>query len=109
MKRMFGLLGIVMTVLIVFSMTGCATGADVNRGGWSEYSFVPTGDYVVAGIVIIKNGSRATLLADLMRGALELGAHDIINIRIGAPYMFGSRIRVATAVAIRYTNVMNKD
>ena len=109
MRTTFGLLCAATVVVIGFSMTGCATDIDVNRGGWSEYSFIPVGDYVVAGTVIIKNGRRSTLLADLMREALELGAHDIVNIRIGVSYLFGARIRVATAVAIKYTNVIVRD
>jgi len=109
MRRTFGLFGVAMILVIGLSMTGCATETDVNRGGWSEYTFLPVGDYVVAGTVVIRNVRRATLLDDLMREALELGAHDIINIRIGMTYLLGTRIRTATAIAIRYTNIMRAD
>jgi len=97
---------IVAVMLIGFSMTGCATDPSVTRGGWSEYTFRPSSEYVVVGTVVVTNGRRATLLADLMSQALKLGAHDIINVRIGTTDLFGIRIRGATAVAIRYTNEM---
>ena len=102
-RKTFGLLVI---VAIGLSVTGCATDIDVNRGGWSEYTFRPAGDYVVAGVVIISNVRRNILLYELMREAQAMGAHDIINVRIGASSLFGTRIRAATAVAIRYTDVM---
>ncbi|MCL2192118.1 MAG: hypothetical protein FWB78_01825 [Treponema sp.] len=104
MRRAFGLFGVAMIVAIGLSMTGCASDPDVNRGGWSEYTFLPAGEYVVVGTVIIRNTRRATLLYDLMREALVLGAHDIINVRVGTSYLFGTRIRVVTAVAIRYAD-----
>jgi len=116
-KRMFGFFGNLnpargskVSLLIVvacamiggFSMIGCASDPDVNRGGWSEYSFLPSRDFVVVGTVVARNTMRRVLLDELMGQAFELGAHDIINVRVGPAR--GNRIRLATAVAIRYTN-----
>lgn len=119
MGKVFGLLGnldaarragvpLLVAVAIVmvggFSMTGCASDPDVNRGGWTEYSFLPGREFVVVGTVVVRDVRRVRLLDELMTQALEMGAHDIINVRVGMKRgPFGSRIRLATAVAIRYT------
>ena len=120
MKRAFGLLGgrsaaygskvpllavIAIAMIGGFSMTGCASNEGVNRGGWSKYSSVPSRNFVVVGTVEVRNVRRTALLEELMTRAFEMGAHDIINVRIGmARGPFGGRIRLATAVAIQYVH-----
>jgi len=104
MKNRLKLIAIIAAVAAVgFSATGCATDPSITRGGWSEYNFYSSDKHVVVGTVVVTNGRRATLLGDMMQQAFAMGAHDIINVRIGATDIFG-RVRVATAVAIRYTN-----
>ena len=105
MIKMFKFLGIIVVIAVaVLPMTGCGTDPRINRGGWSEYtSPPPSSNFVVVGTVVIMNGKRATLLADLMEQAIELGAHDITYIRVGeASGLFRTRIRTTTALAIRY-------
>jgi len=103
MRRTFGIFCAAMVLVAGLSLTGCATDMDINRGGWSEYTFIPAGDYVVVGTVVVRNVRRVVLLYALTRYALELGGHDIVSVRIGSSSFFGTRIRVATAVAVRYT------
>jgi len=104
-KNRFGLFGVIVVVAVIgLSMTGCATDPSVTRGGWSEYNIDSDGEYLIVGTVIVTNARRATLLADLMNKAIEMGAHDIINVRVGVTDLFGFRVRSATAVAIRYVN-----
>jgi len=99
--RFFGI--IVVVTLIGLSVTGCASDPSINRGGWSEYVFTD-GEYLVVGTVVVRDVSRSALLANLMEEAIRMGAHDIINVRVGTTDRFGLRVRAATAVAIRYTN-----
>jgi len=117
MKRMFVLFGnlgfahgskvpllIVASIAIIggFSMAGCASNEGVNRGGWSEYSSLPSRDFVAVGAVVVRNVRRTALLDALMTQAIDMGAHDIINVRVGMAR--GSRIRLATAVAVIYVH-----
>ena len=73
---------------------------------WSEYTNVPNKDYLVVGIVTVDCKESGTPSADLMDKAKALGAHDIINILVDTK---GNQIVGASAVAIRYTNVIPPD
>ena len=107
MEKVFKFIGIIFVVAVtVFSVTGCSTDPSINRGGWSEYTSPPLNrNYIVVGTVVVRDGRRATLLADLMEQAIKLGAHDITSVRVGETSgLFRIRIHTATALAIRYIN-----
>ena len=107
MKKVFKFWGIIaVTAATMLSITGCAADPNINRGGWSEYTSPPPNrNYVVVGTVVIRDGRRSTLLADLMEKAMKMGAHDITYIRVGeASGLFRTRIHTATALAIRYVD-----
>jgi len=74
----------------------------VIRVPWAAYTFIPSKHYVAIGAVVIRYVNRATLLVDLMERAIEMGGHDIINVRLAVAA--NGAITVATAVAIRYTD-----
>jgi len=118
-------IGMLMTVLAFgLVLIGCASSSastsasapapsrsrNNERVSWSEYPPIPAKDYIVVGVVILREADPATLSADLMQKAVEMGAHDIINVRIdderGVDNNGRMRRRVvaATAVAIKYTN-----
>jgi len=117
------LIGILVTVLALGQvLIGCvstspstsasAAGRSRNneRVPWSEYPPIPAKDYTVVGVVILREADPATLSADLMQKAVEMGAHDIINVRVDDERVVDEngrmrrRVVAATAVAIRYTN-----
>ncbi|MCL2191938.1 MAG: hypothetical protein FWB78_00900 [Treponema sp.] len=74
----------------------------IIRVPWAAYTFVPSKHYVAVGAIVIRNVNRATLLVDLMERAIEIGGHDIINVRLAMAA--DGTITVATAVAIMYTD-----
>ena len=110
MKKCFKLLGIVVAVTVIgFSVTGCAS-TDVGRErGWSHQTVIPSKDYVVLGAVVIRDVNERTVIADLMELAIEMGGHDIINVRTTTTttslgfLRLSSRINSASAVVIKYT------
>jgi len=62
------------------------------------------------GVVILRAVNPATLSTDLMEKAVEMGAHDIINVRVDDERMVDEngrmrkRVVAATALAIKYTD-----
>ncbi len=114
----------------VFLMTAC-TSVDLstNRTGWSDYGEIGVKDFQPVGIVRVtsketfetspfylnnsKTGSKVTYDM-LIKEAVKLGAHDIINVRIDTvdknsthPFMFftGGKKEIeyiGTALAIKY-------
>lgn len=107
MKKGLKVIGIIVVAVIGFSLTGCMTAAGVpstRLPAISEYTFIPSKDYVVVGAVVLRNTSHETLIADLMDQAIAMGGHDVINIRVGWRDVMGHReISNATAVVIRFT------
>ncbi|MDR2029147.1 MAG: YbjQ family protein [Treponema sp.] len=97
-----------LAVLLTFGMTlsGCTTTSGTERAPWADQSVHTSKEYVVVGAVIIRTTNTKTLNADLMEKAVELGAHDIINVRIDVESdgQNGQKILAATAVAIKYTD-----
>jgi hypothetical protein len=98
---------------IAISATGCATPiarpaeeallpSMVFRVPWSAYTVIPSKNYEVVGAVALRNVNGATLLADLMRPAIQMGGHDIINVRIAMTAE--GEVTAATATVIRYTD-----
>jgi len=107
-KRVFGWM--ILSVIGIILM-GCAT--QTNPTGtekvlWSDYTLVPNKDYVVVGAVVVRGSSIRTLNADLMEKAIEIGAHNIINVRVDIEQDYSKRIIAASAVAIKYTDVTIK-
>ena len=96
------------TVAVVgFFMTGCGS-MDPMASRFpsvSDYTFIPSKDFVVVGAVVLRDVDPQTLVADLMDAAIAIGGHDIINIRVDWRwYRYGhTAINTATAVVIRYT------
>lgn len=76
--------------------------AEIVRVPWSGYNVIPSKNYSVVGAISLTNVSHTTILADLIEHAIELGGHDIINVRLSMAA--DGRITGATAVAIRYTD-----
>jgi uncharacterized protein YbjQ (UPF0145 family) len=102
-KLLAGILGI----LLVFGLAvaGCSsTTGSVRKVGWSNYTGIPSKDYTVAGVIILRVSDTKTLNADLMAEAVKLGADDIINIRVDVEIddKGKQQIVAATAVAIKY-------
>ena len=95
MKKLF-LVMVVLTSALILS--ACKTiDMSTNQVGWSNYSSIAAKDYDIVGIMHLestetittsflsinttKEGSRITY-DELMRKAEEMGANDVINVRI---------------------------
>ena len=111
MKNRVRILGIVAVVAIIgLSVTGCGTttGTSLSREtGWSHQTVVPSKDYKVVGVVIVKNTTEQMVIADLMEEAKAAGGHDIINVRMTKTVSgLSGKITIdnATAVVIQYTD-----
>jgi hypothetical protein len=95
--RLRTILGIMALALVVI-LSGCTTtNLTTNTAGWSDYGEILTKDYEVVGHVRVEasetktvsplritttiEGSKVTYDA-LLREAIELGADDVINVRI---------------------------
>lgn len=100
-----------------------ATFVNLTRVPWSNHTLIPDKNYVVVGAVVVRNVNPQTVYADLIERAIEMGGHDIINVRMGRevayipapPIVIEDRtVRVAgtievisvtaTAVVIRFTD-----
>lgn len=129
MKKLFLIILALSTALILSSCK--SIDMSTNQVGWSNYSSLATKDYNVVGIVYLEStetvktsflsltttitGSRITY-SDLMKKAEELGADDIINVRVDRNSDFTKTIidfivgstktykYKATATAIKYTS-----
>jgi hypothetical protein len=102
------LLGMPALLTFVVALSGCATTsttAGAQEVSWSDYTVHTSKDYTVVGTVVIRTDDPKTLNADLMEKAIELGAHDIINVRVDVEKdnQGKNKILAATAVAIKYT------
>jgi hypothetical protein len=112
----------VLVVILVFGqvLIGCTSAPSAAGAGryrsiemvpWVGYTLIPSKDYTVVGVVILREVDPATLSTDLMEKAAEMGAHDIINVRVDEERMVDEegrtrkRVVAVSAVAIRYTNV----
>jgi len=124
MKNKVKSLGIVAAVVMIgLSTVGCVTTplgqVQIGHVHWSAYTVIPSKGYVVVGAIVLRNVNLATVLADLMERAIEMGGHDIINVRIsstrpespeGAVTGRGTpAINIATAVVIRFTEEVLMD
>ena len=111
------LIGLQLTLMLFVSMLiGCTTqpterpSRNNERVSWSEYIPVPAKDYTVVGVVILRDVDPATLSTNLMEKAVEMGAHDIINVRVDDERRVDEngrmrrRIVAASALAIKYTD-----
>jgi len=77
----------------------------ISGSSWVPYTIIPSKNYTVVGLVVIRNTSSETFLADLMERAIAMGGHHIKNVRLSKiPTDYGFTVNAATAVAIRYTN-----
>jgi len=108
-------IGMLVTVLVFGQVLIGCTSAPVRyrnneRVSWSEYPPVPAKNYTIVGVVILREVDPATLSTDLMEKAVEMGAHDIINVRVDDERMVDEkgrmrkRVVAATALAIKYTD-----
>ena len=108
-KKVF--IWVILSVIGIILM-GCATQPNptgTEKVSWSDYTLVPSKDYVVVGAVVVRGSSIRTLNADLMEKAIEIGAHNIINVRVDIEQDYsGKKIIAASAVAIKYTDVTLK-
>ena len=127
MKKVFGLI-VALAAVMIFS--SCKTiDMSTNQVGWSNYTSLATKDYEVVGIIHMqaketittsflsiqttKKGQRITYSA-LMKKAEEMGADDVINVRVDRntessstifDWLFGSKkvyTYYATATAIKF-------
>ena len=101
---------LLLAAALVITLPGCQTLPEerpprtVERAGWSEYIRVPHKDFVVVGVLVLRQTNPLTLSADLMEKAASIGAHDIINVRVDREHLVDGRLVVAaSAIAIRYT------
>jgi len=136
-KRTLGIL--LVSVVFGLLLTSCGTAqpapqpfeplaevtetVDVQAAGieritaWAHTTQIPNREFAVVGAVSLRDVNEATLLADLMDRAIQMGGHDIINIRVGrvvetviietderTERQTQRRISNATAVVIRYTD-----
>ena len=88
-------------------LSGCATPGEPQKAAWSDHSVHSSKDYTVVGTIVIRATDPKTINADLMEKAVELGGHDIINVRYDVENSGPSgqrKIVAVTAVAIKYTN-----
>jgi len=107
----------VLVLVLGMVLSGCAMLAPTGKGistekaSWVEFTVIPSKDYTVVGAIVIRaTEATKTLNADLMEKAIEMGAHDIINVRIDVETSStGQRIWAATALAIKYTNETLKE
>jgi len=76
--------------------------ARVVRVPWSVYATIPGKRHVTVGAIALRGANHATLLVDLKERAIEMGGHDIINVRLTITDT--GAITGATAVAIKYTD-----
>ena len=126
----------VVVLAIMMLVCSCSTtDLTTNQVGWSNYSDIVVKDYDVVGIVTVEStetikvgflsltkevtGSRVTY-ADLMKKAAEMGADDVINVRIDKKnnfkttpfdFLIGSTktyTYVATGTAIKYKDAQPK-
>ena len=110
-------IGIQLTLLVFGSvLIGCASSPNERssrsneRVSWSEYIPVPAKDYTVVEVVILREVDPATLSTNLMEKAVEMGAHDIINVRVDDERRLDEngrmrrRVVAASALAIKYTD-----
>jgi len=109
MKKGLKAIGIVVVAAVGFSMAGCATsteGTHTRFPAVSDYTFIPSKDYVVIGTIVLRGANQDTLIADLMDMAIAMGGHDVINLRVDWRELMGGRreISTATAVVIRFTD-----
>jgi hypothetical protein len=110
-NRVLGLVTLAVALAFGMTLTGCASTA-VKTVSWSNYTSIPNKDYAVVGVVVVRTDNIKTLNADLMEAAKEIGAHDVINVRIdvesessgGAPKIFA-----ASGVAIKYTDTLKNE
>lgn len=126
----------VVVLAIMMLVCSCSTtDLTTNQVGWSNYSDIVVKDYDVVGVVTVEStetikvgflsltsevtGSRVTY-ADLMKKAVEIGADDIINVRIDKKdnlkttpfdFLLGSTktyTYIATGTAIKYKDAQPK-
>jgi len=120
MKNSFKFFGIIAVVTVIgFFSTGCATPAPVPeatwagplyRAVWSHHPEFPALYYVVVGAILVRDQRRETLLETLMNQAIQMGGHDIKNVRLSRRYVRGGpgaqrgEWLTATAVVIQFTS-----
>jgi len=109
MKKGLKAIGIIAVAVIGFSLTGCVSTPGMPPTRFpvvSDYTFIPSKDYVVVGTVVLRGARQETLIADLMDLAIAMGGHDVINIRVDWREATGGgrEINTATAVVIRFTD-----
>jgi len=75
--------------------------AEITGVPWAEYTYLPTKDYSAIGAVVLRDVNRRTVMYDLMEKVIDMGGHDVINVRMSVTQ--DGEITNVTAVAIRYT------
>ena len=75
--------------------------AEIAGVPWAEYTYLPSKDYNVVGAVVMRDINQETVIYDLMAKVIEMGGHDVINVRMAITE--SGEITNVTAVAIRYT------
>jgi len=71
---------------------------EIIRAPWTGQNLLfPSKNYVAVGAVGVKDTSSAAVLADLMEQAIELGAHDIMNVRLSITVNAVERTRTQSA------------
>jgi len=110
MKNKLKFLGIIAVVAMMgLSMTSCMTTDNSRERSWADQTMIPNKDFVVLGAVVLRDTNERTVIADLMDAAIEMGGHDIINVRLThtTTTFLGLRmshdLESATAVVIAYT------
>ena len=117
-ERKFSIVMLMAVLTAGFALNGCGSlisqpstptqsrpSKHVEKVSWAEYPGIPSKDYTVVGVIILREADPSTLSSDLMERAVDMGAHDIINVRIDEERMLGNtRVVAASAIAIRYTD-----
>lgn len=118
MNRKIYSIGFFLIAMFGLVLAGCATPTPrptvptrhVETVLWVSYPRIPSKDYEVVGIIVLRDVDPNTLSADLMERAAAMGAHDIKNVRIDAERMLDRRrVVAASAVAIRYTETLSSE
>ena len=108
MKNMTRIFAIAAAAAVGLSTAGCATRTEMGRElGWAYHTAIPSKDYVVIGAVLVRDVTERSVIAALMQAAIDMGGHDIINVRITQTRtrpIGGSQIDSASAVVIRFTD-----
>jgi hypothetical protein len=99
----FVVLALILSMVFSSCTSFSATNTNIQKADWVDHTRIPSKDYIVLGAVVIRTTNPKTLNADLMDKAIQMGGHDIINVRLDTEEAAdGRRILAVSAVVIKY-------